>query len=231
MALMSPDACCSCVLMWSARDVMMLVRAALHAALNARLSDGSPVRRYRRSALGFHGLIWQHVRVVLTAAATAASSQRRVNFQYSCHIGIEYISIYSSASDCCDPYSHECRMSRPNACLSMRRSARYVNDIVTGDGGGGTRRRQVTRRWSEKQTDYTATADINWPRADAKCCVFHGNRTRDIYTSLRVKLHLRHKTKQTNKETNGQTQGIEFGAFYLALKSDIWCQYFNNVSW
>jgi len=33
--------------MWSARDVMMLVRAAWHAALNARLSDGSPVRRYR----------------------------------------------------------------------------------------------------------------------------------------------------------------------------------------
>jgi len=29
--------------MWSARDVVMLVRAALHAAMNARLSDGSPI--------------------------------------------------------------------------------------------------------------------------------------------------------------------------------------------
>jgi len=29
--------------MWSARDVVMLARAALHAALYACLSDGSPV--------------------------------------------------------------------------------------------------------------------------------------------------------------------------------------------
>jgi len=39
-----------------------------------------------------------------------------------------------------------------------------VNDVVTGGGGGGTPRRQVTRWWSEKQTDCTATSDINWPR-------------------------------------------------------------------
>jgi len=30
---------------------MMLVRAALHAALNARLSDGSPVLRYRHKRI------------------------------------------------------------------------------------------------------------------------------------------------------------------------------------
>jgi len=30
---------------------------------------------------------------VLTTAATAASSQRRVNFQYACHLGIEQIGV------------------------------------------------------------------------------------------------------------------------------------------
>jgi len=34
VARMSPDACSSCVLMWSARDVMMLSRAAVHAVLS-----------------------------------------------------------------------------------------------------------------------------------------------------------------------------------------------------
>jgi len=115
--------------------------------------------------LGSHGLIRQHVYVdvVLTAAATAASSQRRVRSSTRV-TSAPNRSAYSSASDCCDPYSHDCRMSRQNACLSMWRSARYLNDVVTGDGGGGTPRRQVTRWWSEQQTDCTVTSDINWPR-------------------------------------------------------------------